>query len=141
MSEVRLGAVAFIEPSRGFASSPGADPRPEIEAAGGEVVQTLDRLVVAWFGSASACARGCAGLSDPGARAGLSVGDVLLEDGLLRGLPVVEASRLMYLARPGQVLCTARLARLADLPEGASRSLGEMRLKGIDRSVDVCALR
>lgn len=137
-SGVSLGAVAFVE--RGNAAT-GRDLEEALIAAGGCVVQSLERQVIGWFGSAVSCVRWGSMLAASGVRAGLSVGDVLIENDLLHGIPVVEASRLKDLAAPGQVLCTGRLARLAGVsPEGVN-DLGKLSLKGIDRLVSVVELR
>lgn len=136
-SRVCLGAIAFIESER----SCELDVAAEVVAAGGEVVQAVGLLVVAWFDSVTSCTRCLATLQSGKCRAGLSVGDVLVENGLLHGLPVVEAGRLKDLAKPDQVLCTARFASLGEVPAERSSSLGEVQLKGIDRKVTVLELR
>jgi class 3 adenylate cyclase len=138
LAGVSLRAVAFAEPG---ASQSIGELESAIAAAGGRLVQVLGRLAIAWFESAGDCVRFGVGLVAAGGRAGLSAGDVLLEHDLLHGLPVIEASRLRDVAEPGQVLCTARLARLAGLGREASTDLGKLGLKGIERPVPVVALR
>jgi class 3 adenylate cyclase len=110
-----------------------------VSEAGGEVVQAMHGLVLASFASASTCLRLCRGLL-PDLRGGVSVGDVLVEAGLLHGLPVVEASRLKDRASPGQLLCLRRLALLTDLPQDAFRDLGELSLEGMSTPVPVWEL-
>ncbi len=139
MSELRLGAVAFIEPGREFVASPQSASQL-VKAAGGEVVQALDHLVMAWFTSATGCVRCCIEFGHAGCRAGASAGDVLVQHGLLQGLPVIEASRLKDMAAPNQILGTARLVRLAEIPEEASEPFGEVHLKGIEHPIAIRVL-
>jgi class 3 adenylate cyclase len=69
-------------------------------------------------------------------RLGLHTGEPVLGDEGYTGLDVVRAARIAAVARGGQVLLsdTTRAIVAGDLPEGIElRSLGEQRLKDIDR--------
>ncbi|MBV8462140.1 MAG: AAA family ATPase, partial [Acidimicrobiales bacterium] len=71
-------------------------------------------------------------------RAGLSSGDVTLEDGDCFGTPVVEASRLCGIAAGGQVLAAQVVRQLARGRGGhVFRSAGERELKGFPEPVPV----
>lgn len=69
-------------------------------------------------------------------RIGLHTGEPIVGDEGYTGLDVVRAARIAAVGRGGQVLLseTTRALIGADLPQGvAARSLGEQRLKDIDR--------
>ncbi len=133
---MRTRAVAFLEATREVEI---AALETAIADGGGEVLQRADGIVIAAFGSASACLRVCASLPD-GVRVGSSCGDVLYEDGLVYGLPVIEASRLMDFAAPGQIVCAQRLVGVGDLPIESFRSLGELEMRGFEARLPACEL-
>jgi class 3 adenylate cyclase len=66
---------------------------------------------------------------------------MLLEGGLVHGLPVIEAVRLKDRSKPRQILATARFATLAGLSPEEFDALGEVELKGMDRRVAIVMLR
>ena len=72
-------------------------------------------------------------------RVGLALGDATLEDGDVFGAPVVEAARLVALARPGQILATGLVRAVAANRCSASfTDLGALELKGLPDPVPVC---
>ncbi|MGH8972787.1 MAG: ATP-binding protein, partial [Acidimicrobiia bacterium] len=72
-------------------------------------------------------------------RVGLSIGEVAFEGGDVFGTPVVEAARLVAVARPGQILTTAVLKLLAGSRAGVGfTDLGPVTLKGLPDPVPVC---
>jgi class 3 adenylate cyclase len=121
--------VAFLETS-------SDELAVALAGAGAEIIQRLDTLVVAAFGSAELAMRLCAALPRD-VRAGLSCGDVLYEDGALHGLPVIEASRLRDLAAPGQILCAGRLLHVGDAGPESSRSVGDLEIRGLPERLAV----
>jgi class 3 adenylate cyclase len=127
-SRLRLRAIGFLEVAPSAAPD-AAELLDAVAQAGGEPVQIVQRLGIVAFDSARRALELAASLP-PGVRAGFSVGDVLFESEAIHGLPVIEASRLRERARFGQVLCAARLVRLA--PEAASqfREVGAVPLEG-----------
>ncbi len=129
---VRLRAVVFIK------EGDESDDRIFVDD-GAEVIQRLDGLQIVSFESAGAAVHCLAALSS-GARAGASCGDVLCENETLYGLPVIEASRLVDLAGPGQILCTERLLRASGESDGAASSAAPMTLRGIPHPVRVSSL-
>jgi class 3 adenylate cyclase/tetratricopeptide (TPR) repeat protein len=118
------------------------------EAGGAEVKTTGDGLMVV-FGSASA-ALGCAvamqqgveqhnraGEHTVGLRVGLSMGEVIREDGDYFGDPAVEAARLCALCESGQVLATGVLRAIAGRRcRIECRSVGQLELKGLPDPVE-----
>lgn len=65
-------------------------------------------------------------------RIGLSVGDVVFEDGDCHGMPVVEAARLMSVAGGGEIICADIVELLARGRGGFEfTSVGSLELKGI----------
>lgn len=111
---VTLSVVAFLE-----STAEPAEPSRiahAVELHGGRVVQIRGPLVFAAFSSPSACFRASRALRST-ARIGISCGDVVHERGLIHGLPVIEASRLMQQARPGQILCADRLLDMPGVEE------------------------
>lgn len=137
---IELRAIAFVEVS---AADPpaAAGPVPSaLRSGGGELIQVLHRVVLAVFDSATACLETCRRLP-ASVRAGLTCGDILFEQGLVYGVPVVEAARLKDAASDGQVLCTRRLVRVADLPDGVFRETGELQVKGLADPIETFELR
>jgi class 3 adenylate cyclase len=72
-------------------------------------------------------------------RTGLAVGEPVDDAGDLFGLAVVTASRLCAAAGDDEIWCTAEVAARAD-GRVATRSVGEVSLKGIPRPVPVVAI-
>ncbi len=117
---------------------------------GGREVKTLGDGVLAVFESASE-AVGCAiamqqvvGLQarlvgGPLAiRVGLAAGEVSFEDGDVFGRPVVEAARLVSVARPGQILATQTVGLIAaNRPGTLFSEIGVVQLKGLSEVVAV----
>ena len=69
-------------------------------------------------------------------RIGVSVGEVLVDDGDHHGMTVIEAARLEAAARPGEILVTDMVRALARrLEDVGFDEVGERRLKGIDAPV------
>jgi tetratricopeptide (TPR) repeat protein len=113
---------------------------------GGEVVKSTGDGILATFPSAAAglaaavaiqqavdrYARSPERIAAIAVRVGLSVGDVVFEDGDCHGMPVVEAARLMSVARGGQIVCS-EVVRLLARGRGDHTfvSLGSLTLKGI----------
>jgi adenylate cyclase len=74
----------------------------------------------------------------PRVRVGIHGGPVIELDGSYFGTPLNLTARLAGHARPGQILCTDRIASTAGaLEEVKFRSLGPVRLKNIAHPVDV----
>lgn len=124
---VVLRAIAFVE---GTSRSDVESLASTLMHEGARIVQTTDHVVVASFESARLAVRGLRTLVTR-ARAGASCGDVVAEGGLLHGLPVIQASRLMEAAPAGEVWCTERLLDLADISRDEETALGEVALKGL----------
>jgi class 3 adenylate cyclase/tetratricopeptide (TPR) repeat protein len=116
----------------------------------GEVVKgTGDGAMVAFAGAADAIRaavgiqqaverRNHARLEPIRLRAGLSLGDVVAEDGDLHGLAAVEAARLCALAEPGQVLISDVVRAVAgSRAEHEMLPLGSFELKGLKEPMTV----
>jgi hypothetical protein len=72
-------------------------------------------------------------------RVGLAIGEVSFEKGDVFGTPVVEAARLMALAGPGQILCTALVRAMAgSRAEVAMTDVGLLELKGLPGPIPAC---
>jgi hypothetical protein len=72
-------------------------------------------------------------------RVGLGLGDVSFEDDDVFGPPVVEAARLVQVARGGQILATAVVRWAAGNRSGATfYDAGELQLKGLPDPVPTC---
>jgi class 3 adenylate cyclase/YHS domain-containing protein len=68
----------------------------------------------------------------PTVRAGLHVGHVLEQAGEYFGAGLNIAARVAAHARPGQILCTARVAaEVVSIPGVACRALGDVRFKNV----------
>ncbi len=75
-------------------------------------------------------------------RIGVSVGDVVHQDGDIFGTPVVEAKRLEEAAGTGQVLCSELVRLLARGRGGYEFDLvGLLELKGLPEPVAACVVR
>jgi class 3 adenylate cyclase/tetratricopeptide (TPR) repeat protein len=143
---VSLGEAAYDELRRAhFATLRGA-----VEQAGGKEVKGLGDGVLTVFGSATAaldCAVAIQQAADLQARTGapiavrigVSLGDVIFEEGDVYGTPVVEAARLVAAARGGQILATAVVRAVAG---GRCRAtvtdMGLLVLKGLAEPVATC---
>jgi class 3 adenylate cyclase/tetratricopeptide (TPR) repeat protein len=142
----RLGETAYDELRRThFASL-----RRAVERVGGEEVKGLGDGILAVFGSAIAaldCAVAMQQATDLEARAGaplalrvgVALGDVTFEEGDVYGSAVVEAARLVAVARAGQILASAVVRAVAG---GRCRDflteLGAIELKGMPEPVAIC---
>ncbi len=140
----RVGQEAFDDLRRDhFARLRGAVVRN-----GGTEVKTLGDGVLAAFDSASdavACAIAMQQLvalqselvrGQLAIRVGLAVGEVSFESGDVFGRPVVEAARLVALARGGQVLATQAVRLVAgDHPAASFSEMGAVQLKGLPEVV------
>jgi class 3 adenylate cyclase/tetratricopeptide (TPR) repeat protein len=75
-------------------------------------------------------------------RIGISVGDVVHQDGDIFGSPVVEAARLEAAADPGQILCSEMVRMLArGRGDHEFDLIGLLELKGLPEPLAVCAVR
>src|SRR5205823_243779 len=143
----RLGQSAFDDVRRAhFAAL-----RKTIRRTGGEEVKTLGDGVLAIFRSAAdavACAvamqqavqrQVIAAQAPLAIRIGVGLGDVRFEEGDVFGTPVVEAARLVDVARPGQILATAVVRLVAGGRAGVRfADVGPLRLKGLPEPVPTC---
>ena len=147
----RLGQSAFDDVRRAhFAAL-----RKAIQRNGGEEVKTLGDGILAVFGSAAdatecavamqqAAQRQAAVVQAPLAiRVGIGLGDVRFEEGDVFGTPVVEAARLVEVARPGQILATAIVQVVAGGRAGGVlfENIGSLQLKGLPEPVPACEIR
>ena len=121
--------------------------RTVVEATDGVVVKFLGDGLLAVFATASDAIESAVRLQRAGARLnrrtavevrqriGVTVGEVTLVDGDVRGIVVAEAARLCSAASTGQILVsdTARRTSRRVLPEFAS--VGELTLKGLPEPV------
>jgi DNA-binding SARP family transcriptional activator/class 3 adenylate cyclase len=142
----RLGEIAFDDLRREHFTL----LRDAIERCGGEEVKTLGDGVLAVFGAAADaldCAVRVQQAVDVGARVGaplsvrvgLALGDVRFEEGDVFGVPVVEAARLVAVARGGQILATSLVRAVAGGRSTASfTDLGLLELKGLPGPVAAC---
>ena len=125
--------------------------REAVVAAGGDEVKNTGDGILATFTSAvdalaaavaiqQATERQAHSADVPVAvRVGLSIGEVAFEEGDVFGTPVVEAARLVAVAKPGQILSTAVLRMLAGSRAGVGfTDLGPLELKGLPGPVPVC---
>ena len=124
-----------------------------IAAHGGTVVKHTGDGVMAMFGGASEALSSAARLQRSlerrnranddqlSVRAGLSIGDAVVEGDDLHGLAVVEARRLCDAARPGEILCT-ELVRVAAGSRGSHRfgPITARDLKGLAGPLASCTL-
>ena len=110
----------------------------------GTLVKTTGDGVLATFGSAvdalaaavaaqqATEAHARAGAVPLELRVGLALGEVAAEEGDVFGTPVVEAARLVAVARPGQILCSAMVSMVAGSRAKVELTdLGTMELKGL----------
>jgi class 3 adenylate cyclase/tetratricopeptide (TPR) repeat protein len=143
----RLGEAAFDELRREHF----AGLREAVAGHGGEEVKTLGDGILAVFGSAAdavTCAVAVQQSVDRQAqdgpvplavRIGLALGDVSFEEEDVFGTPVVEASRLVAIAQPGQILATSLVPMVAGgRSEASFTELGPHDLKGLPKPVAVC---
>ncbi len=143
----RLGEDAFDGLRRAHFSA----LRERITRSGGDEVKTTGDGLLATFSSA-ADAVGCAvGMQQAvdvhsrtagvrlAIRVGLSLGDVVFEDGDVFGTPLVEAARLVAVAEGGQILATATVRAVAGARSSAVfADLGSLELKGLPEPVAAC---
>jgi class 3 adenylate cyclase/tetratricopeptide (TPR) repeat protein len=143
----RLGEAAFD----GVRRAHFAALRDHIGLRGGAEVKTTGDGLLATFPSA-ADAVGCAVAMQQAVevhgraagvplaiRVGVSLGDVSFEDGDVFGTPVVEAARLVALARGGQILATSLVRAVAGGRTDAHfADLGCLELKGLPMPVATC---
>ena len=74
-------------------------------------------------------------------RIGISVGDVVHQDGDIFGTPVVEAARLESSAEPGQILCSEMVRMLArGRGDHQFELLGLLELKGLPEPLAACSV-
>jgi class 3 adenylate cyclase/tetratricopeptide (TPR) repeat protein len=146
-----LGQSAFDDVRRAhFAAL-----RKAIQRNGGDEVKTLGDGVLAVFGSAADAAECAVAMQQAvqrqatatGAplaiRIGMGLGDVRFDEGDVFGSPVVEAARLVDVARPGQILATSIVQVVAGGRAGGVRftDVGALRLKGLPEPVPTCEVR
>jgi class 3 adenylate cyclase/tetratricopeptide (TPR) repeat protein len=75
-------------------------------------------------------------------RVGVSVGDVVHQEGDIFGTPIIEAVRLQSAAEPGQVLCSDLVRVLARGRGGFTFDfIGMLELKGLPEPVPACAVQ
>jgi class 3 adenylate cyclase/tetratricopeptide (TPR) repeat protein len=75
-------------------------------------------------------------------RIGISVGDIVHQDGDIFGTPVVEAARLEASAAPGQILCSEMVRMLArGRGDYEFDLIGLLELKGLPEPLAACAVR
>jgi WD40 repeat protein/class 3 adenylate cyclase len=129
--------------------------REVIESSGGSVVELRGDEVMAVFDSARQAIRAAAELqerlvgqtlADPSlpfaVGIGLDAGEAVRVEGGYRGGALNLAARLCSLAGPGEVLVTPEVAHLARKVEGLDYvERGAVRLKGLEKPVDVVAVR
>ena len=129
--------------------------REAIEAAGGSLVELRGDEALAVFDSARQALRGAADLqerfvgetvADPSlplaVGIGLDAGEAVRVDGGYRGGALNLAARLCSLAGPGEVLVSPSVAHLARKVDGLDYvERGAVRLKGLEKPVDVVAVR
>ena len=143
----RLGEAAFDELRREHF----AGLREALAGHGGEEVKTLGDGILAVFGSAAdaiTCAvavqqavdrQARGGPAPLAVRIGLALGDVSFEEEDVFGTPVVEASRLVAMAQPGQILATSLVPMVAGgRSEACFTELGPQELKGLPKPVALC---
>jgi class 3 adenylate cyclase len=143
----RLGEAAYDDLRRAhFAAL-----REAIERSGGAEVKTTGDGLLATFPSAAdavACAVGMQQAVDVHSRTagvplairvGVAVGDVVFEDGDVFGTPLVEAARLVAVARAGQILATSVVRLVAGGRCAAPfADVGSLELKGLPAPVAAC---
>ncbi|MGH8973161.1 MAG: AAA family ATPase [Acidimicrobiia bacterium] len=125
--------------------------RRAMAACGGhEVKNTGDGLLVTFSSAVDALAAAVAaqqatdrhsrsGPAPVAIRVGLALGEVALQDGDVFGTPVVEAARLVAVARPGQILATTVVKLVAGSRAGVDvTDLPPLQLKGLADPVPVC---
>ena len=143
----RLGEAGYD----GLRRSHFAELREAIKRSGGAEVKTTGDGLLATFPSAAdavACAVGMQQAVDVHSRiagvplairVGVSVGDVVFEDGDVFGTPLVEAARLVAVANAGQILATSIVRAIAGGRSTAAFSdLGSLNLKGLPVPVATC---
>ncbi len=143
----RLGDVVFD----GLRRAHFDGLRQAIDRSGGTEVKTTGDGLLATFTSAVG-AIGCAVAMQQtvarqsrstgvplAIRVGLALGDVSFEDGDVFGTPVVEAARLVVVARGGQILATAVVRFVAGgRSDACFADLGHVELKGLPAPLAIC---
>jgi class 3 adenylate cyclase/tetratricopeptide (TPR) repeat protein len=144
----RLGEEPFNELRRAhFAAL-----REQLAVAGGTEVKTLGDGLLATFSSAPAAVAGAVAMQQAAERqsrtagvpftirVGLALGEVTFEEGDVFGTPVVEAARLVGVARPGQILATSVVRMVAGRSGPAFTDVGALELKGLAEPVPACEI-
>jgi class 3 adenylate cyclase len=143
----RLGEAAYD----GLRRAHFAALREAIGRSGGAEVKTTGDGLLATFPSAAdavACAVGMQQAVDVHSRTagvplairvGVSVGDVVFKDGDVFGTPLVEAARLVAVAKAGRILATSVVRAIAGgRCTPAFSDLGSLKLKGLPVPVATC---
>ena len=136
----RLGETAFDAVRREHFGA----LRGVIEAHQGNEVKTLGDGILAVFTSASEALAAAVAMQQAAhrqsertalpisVRVGLALGDISFEEGDIFGTPVVEAARLVGLARGGQILITALVRGVAGARSSVPfTDIGSLDLKGV----------
>ncbi|MCA1844983.1 MAG: adenylate/guanylate cyclase domain-containing protein, partial [Actinobacteria bacterium] len=125
--------------------------RTALRAHGGDEIKNTGDGIMAVFASAGEAVDGAVALQQAVEahsrragvalviRVGLALGDVTREEDDAFGTPVVEAARLVAVARPGQILCTAVVRALGGARTTARfTDVGPLELKGLPEAVPAC---
>ena len=124
--------------------------RRAVEGAGGTVVKSMGDGHMATFSSAADAVAAAVAVqqgidrhnhrvgSEPlSVRVGVSAGDVAFDGSDCHGLPVIEAQRLEFAARPGQILCAELVVQLArGRGDHVFEPVGPLVLKGLSTPVE-----
>ncbi len=129
--------------------------QPAVSGRGGRVVKLMGDGLLAEFPQAAAAVRAALEVQRRLAardlpelvrrplavRAGLHAGEVIRQDADILGATVTIAARLEGAAPPGGILLSREaLVAAGPLPDVAVRDLGLMRLRNVDRPVDVLSI-
>lgn len=113
----------------------------------GRVIKMTGDGVLAIFDGAARAVRCAIALRDDATHLGLAVraavhtGEITVSTEDISGIAVHEASRLLALAGPGQILLSATTAGLASDTRLDLEDLGDQHLRGIDTPMRVFAIR